>query len=148
MRPRTERIQLVRGSSLPQVPVFSQSQVVGEAPGRTLRVRVFPCRIHAASGTRHTGAPKQTPDVRSVVSGYRRYLAVHCGGSGTPGGADRLFLHPALLGANAQLSSAPALRRARWRNLPGRQSLGGLPSRLLLACERPVVPFPEALSSL
>ena len=36
MRPRTQRIQLVRGPPLPQVPVFRQGQVVGETAGGTL----------------------------------------------------------------------------------------------------------------
>src|SRR5208282_204517 len=85
---------------------------------------------------------------RSVVSGYGRHLTVHCRRSGTPGSADRLFLHPALLGANAPFSSPLALCRARWRNFPGRRPLGGLPSGLFLARERPVAPFPETLSPL
>src|SRR5664279_390936 len=122
--------------------------MAGEAAGRTLGVRVFPCRVYPAGGTGRAGPPKQTPDVRSVLSGYRRYLAVDCGGSATPGRADWLFLHPALVGTNPQFSSPPALCRARWRHLPGRQPLGGLPSRLLRARESPVAPFPKTLPPL
>src|SRR5260370_6807408 len=90
------------------MPVFSQGQVVGEAAGRTLRVRVFPCRVHAARGTGCAGPPKQTPDVRSVLSAYPRYLAVDCAGSQTPWAANPPFLHPPPLRSTPQLSSPPA----------------------------------------
>src|SRR5712691_4399510 len=102
MRAPTERIQLVRGPPLPQVPIPSQGQVAGKASGRTFGVRIFPCGVYAASAPGSAGAPEQTPDVRSVVSGYRRDLAVDCGRSGTPRSADRLLLYPALVGANPQ----------------------------------------------
>ena len=61
MRPRTQRIQLVRRPPLSQVPVFRQGQMVGEAAGGALRVRVFPCRVYPARGTGRAGPPKQTP---------------------------------------------------------------------------------------
>src|SRR5260370_39619829 len=99
MGPWAYRIQLVRGPPLPQVPVFRQGQMVGEAAGRTLRVRVFPCRVYPACGTGRADPPKQTPAVRFVVSGSRPDLTGDCAGTGTPGGADRGFLHPAPAGA-------------------------------------------------
>ncbi len=83
--------------------------------------------------TGHPRSPKQTPDVRSVVSSDRRYL-VSVAADPHTGAQDRLFLHPAFLGTDPQRSSPFALCRAwRW-HLPGRQPLGGLPSGLLPAC--------------
>src|SRR6516162_2345217 len=46
------------------------------------------------------------------------------------------------------LSSPFALRGTRWRNLPGRQPLGGLPSRLLPTGEGTVAALPQTLSPL
>src|SRR5271169_2886414 len=120
MRPRTECIQLVRRSALSQVPVAGPSEVAGEASSRTFAVRVFSCRVYLASATGYAGSAEQTPDVRPAVSCYRRDLTVDCSRSETPGSPDRVFLHPAHLGADSPGSSPSALCRAGWRNLPGR----------------------------
>src|ERR1700756_4997826 len=117
MRPRTQRLQFVLGPPLSQVPISGQSEVVGETAGRTVSVRVFSCRLHTAGRTGRAGPPEQTPDLRSVVSGYRRYLAVDSGRPETPGGADRLFLYPALVATDPQFPSPPALCCARRGNL-------------------------------
>src|ERR1700680_1520041 len=101
MRPRTECIQLVRRSALSQVPVPGPSEVAGEASGRTPAVRIFSCRVYAASATGHSGPTEQTPDVRSVVPGYSRSSSIDRGRSQAPGCPDRLLLHPAYLGTDA-----------------------------------------------
>src|SRR5712692_1567113 len=148
MRPRTERIQLVCRSALSQVPVPGPSEVAGKTPGRTPAVRVFSCRVYAASATGHPGPTEQTPDVRSVVPGYGRNSAIDRGRSEAPGCPDRLLLYPTHLGTDAHHSSASALRRAGWWNLAGRQPLGGLPSTLPVARACALDPVSPALSSL
>src|SRR6516225_2231629 len=45
-------------------------------------------------------------------------------------------------------SSPPALRSTRWRNLAGRQPVGGLPSRLLPTRQGTVAALPQSLSPL
>src|SRR5215472_109784 len=145
MRPRTQRIQLVCRPPLPEVPVFSQGQMVREKAGRTVRLGVLPRGVYPAGRTGRTGSPKQTTDVRSMVSGYCRYLAVGGGGSAIPGSADRLFLHPAFVGTVPQFSSPFTLGRAWWWHLSGRQPLGGLPSEFLLARRGLVASFSQTL---
>src|ERR1035438_7112116 len=107
MRPRTECLQLVRRSALSQVPVPGPSEVAGEASGRTPALRIFSCRVYAASATGHPGPTEQTPDIRSVVPGYGRNSSIDRGRSQAPGCPDRLFLHPAYLGTDAH--SEPSL---------------------------------------
>ena len=80
----------------------------------TVRVRVFSCRVYAASATGHPGPTKQTPAVRSVVPSYGRNSSIDRGRSKAPGCPTRLLLHPTQLGTDTQHSSASALRRPRW----------------------------------
>src|ERR1700676_5388390 len=109
-------------------------------------MRLFPCRVHFARAAGCTGPPEQARDVRSVVPSDRGNPAGDCSRSATPRGTDRLFLHLAHLGADSHSSSSSALCRAwRW-HLPRWQSLGGLPSRLLLTRARTLGPLSKPLS--
>src|SRR5712692_5400457 len=148
MRPRTERIQLVCRSALSQVPVPGPSEVAGKTPGRTPAVRVFSCRVYAASATGHPGPTEQTPDVRSVVPGYGRNSSIDRRRSEAPGCPDRILLHPAYVGPDPHGASPSALCGARRRHLPGRYTLVGLPSALSLARARALEPVSPALPSL
>src|ERR1700688_903710 len=148
MRARTQRLSFLWGPALPQVPISGQGQVAGKASIRAVAVRVFPCSVYPAGAAGRAGSTEQTRDVRSAVSGHGRNLAVDCRRSQAPRSPDRLFLHPAHLGTDPHASSPPALRSPWWRNLSGRQPLGGLPSRLLLTGAGPLPPFSKPLSPL
>src|SRR6202158_3503406 len=116
LRPSHDRVLFLPQSPLPKVPERRPRGVARTTRWRAAALRVLSGGLHAAADGRALGPPEPTDCLRHALSRRGRDPLANRRRSQTSGREDRLRGGAPYLGTESASSSAPPLRRSRWRH--------------------------------